>query len=146
MTALFERIVTETTQIGAGAVIRSGTVVYACVRIGAGFDCGHNVIVREGAEIADGVYLKNNAEIMKAARIGAGSRVSGVVADEVVVGDRVSSFGVLTHPYRRYLAPVRTTASARLPARDLESPSSRTTSSSDGAPSSSVVSGLGPVP
>jgi acetyltransferase-like isoleucine patch superfamily enzyme len=55
--------------------------------------------------VGDHVYLKNNTEIMKGVVIGDGCRVAGVLADNSVVGNRVSTFGVLTHKYSRYLAP-----------------------------------------
>jgi UDP-3-O-[3-hydroxymyristoyl] glucosamine N-acyltransferase len=32
--------------IGRNAVIRSGTVIYASVRIGDGLETGHNVVIR----------------------------------------------------------------------------------------------------
>lgn len=117
----FDSFGPRTTVIGDEAIIRSGTVIYAGTVIGAGFDCGHNVIVREDVRIGTGVYVKNNTELMRGVRIGAGSRVSGVVADRVVLGERVSSFGVLTHSYRTYLEPVRTAGTEALD-RELGAP------------------------
>ena len=93
------------TVIGEGAIVRSGSVIYAGAVIGRAFDCGHNVTIREGTAIGDGVYVKNGAEIMKNVQIGDGCRIAGVIADEVVLGERVSSFGVLTHAYRDYISP-----------------------------------------
>ena len=37
--------------IGAGALIRSGTVIYAGSTIGEAFQCGHHVVIREGTTI-----------------------------------------------------------------------------------------------
>lgn len=45
------------TQIGAGAVIRSHTVIYAGNRIGARFQAGHGVMIRELNEIGDDVSI-----------------------------------------------------------------------------------------
>ena len=39
--------------IGSDSVIRSHTVIYAGVEIGARFECGHGVLVREGSVIGD---------------------------------------------------------------------------------------------
>jgi acetyltransferase-like isoleucine patch superfamily enzyme len=43
--------------LGPGAHLRSGTVLYAGSRIGAGFQTGHNVVVREEVVIGDDVSL-----------------------------------------------------------------------------------------
>jgi serine acetyltransferase len=117
----FDSFRPRTTVIGDEAIIRSGTVIYAGTVIESGFDCGHNVIVREDVRIGAGVYLKNNTELMRGVHIGAGCRVSGVVADRAVLGERVSSFGVLTHSYRTYLEPVRTAGTEALD-RELGAP------------------------
>ncbi len=45
------------TVIGADAVIRSHTVVYAGNRIGSGFQTGHHVMIREENEIGDRVSV-----------------------------------------------------------------------------------------
>jgi len=108
----YRQMATRATAIGSNSIIRSGSVIYAGARLGSNLDCGHNVIVRENAMIGDGVYLKNNTEVMKGVVIGNGCRVAGVLADNSVLGDRVSSFGVLTHRYPRYLPPRRPGESA----------------------------------
>lgn len=108
------------TTIGESAIVRSNTVIYENVNIGRGFDCGHGVIIREGARIGDFVYVKNNTELMTGVTIGDGCRIGGVVADEVEIGRNASSFGVLTHPYRDHLAPPRSPSSVGRP--KLESP------------------------
>lgn len=43
--------------IGAGAVIRSGSVLYAGSRIGARLNVGHNAIIREENAIGDDFSL-----------------------------------------------------------------------------------------
>ncbi len=120
--AFLEALALDETVIGGSAIIRSGTVIYAGVRIGDEFDCGHNVIIREGTIVGDGVYVKNNTEIMAHARIGNGCRVAGVLADGSVLGDRVSSFGTLTHTYPRYVPPAHGLPSPPPLPRDLEAP------------------------
>lgn len=90
--------------IGSGSIIRSGTVIYADVIIGKQFDCGHNVIIREGVHIGDQTYVKNNTEIMVGVAVGDRCRISGVVADNCKIGSEVSTFGVLTHTYSSYVS------------------------------------------
>lgn len=104
----YKKISNGSTIIGSNAIIRSGTVIYSGSVVGNNFDCGHNVIIREGVKIGNDVYLKNNSEIMRGATIGDGCRIAGVVADGCIIGNRVSSFGVLTHKYAEYVQP-RTT-------------------------------------
>ncbi|MGH1487847.1 MAG: acyltransferase [Acidimicrobiales bacterium] len=56
--------------IGAGAAIRSGSVVYAGTSIGADFTTGHNVIVREECSIGDDVSIWSNTIIDYGCTIG----------------------------------------------------------------------------
>lgn len=56
--------------IGRDAVIRSGTVIYASVRIGDGLQTGHNVTIREQNEIGDRLNIWNNSTIDYGCRIG----------------------------------------------------------------------------
>lgn len=49
--------------IGAGARLRSGTVVYAGSRIGRRFETGHHVVIREQNRIGDDVSVWNNTVI-----------------------------------------------------------------------------------
>lgn len=49
--------------IGAGALIRSGAIIYSSVRIGNNFRTGHNILVRENTEIGDNVLVGTNAVI-----------------------------------------------------------------------------------
>jgi acetyltransferase-like isoleucine patch superfamily enzyme len=51
------------TQIGAGAIIRSHTVIYAGNRIGAHFQAGHGVLIRELNEIGDEVSIGSHSII-----------------------------------------------------------------------------------
>jgi UDP-3-O-[3-hydroxymyristoyl] glucosamine N-acyltransferase len=56
--------------LGADAVIRSGTMIYLGSRIGARFQAGHNVVVREECEIGDDVSVWSNSVIDYGCRIG----------------------------------------------------------------------------
>ena len=58
------------TVIGADAVIRSGTVIYAAVRIGDGLQTGHNVVIREQNQIGDRLNIWNNSAIDYGCTIG----------------------------------------------------------------------------
>ncbi|OIO91307.1 MAG: hypothetical protein AUK03_11445 [Anaerolineae bacterium CG2_30_64_16] len=61
------------TAIGPGAVIRSHTVIYAGNRIGAQFQTGHGVLIREANEIGDDVSIGTHS----------------IVEHHVVIGNRV---------------------------------------------------------
>ncbi len=63
------------TVIGDGAVIRSGTVIYAGNRIGRRFSTGHHAVVREGNEIGDDVSIGTLACVEHHVRIGNGVRL-----------------------------------------------------------------------
>jgi len=58
------------THLGAGAVIRSHTVIYAGNRIGCRFQTGHGVLVREGNEIGDDVSIGSGSIVEHHVRIG----------------------------------------------------------------------------
>lgn len=58
------------THIGDRATIRWGSVIYAGVQIGSGFQTGHYVIVREESEIGDDVRIWNLSVIDYGAKIG----------------------------------------------------------------------------
>jgi acetyltransferase-like isoleucine patch superfamily enzyme len=63
------------TVVGPGGVIRSHTVVYAGNRIGARFQTGHRVVVREENEIGDDVSVGTGSVIEHHVRIGDGVRI-----------------------------------------------------------------------
>lgn len=50
-------------RIGDGARIRSGTAIYASVEIGARFETGHNVVIREENRIGDDCAVWNSSTI-----------------------------------------------------------------------------------
>ena len=58
------------TCIGPGALIRSHTVVYAGNRIGANFQTGHSVMIRELNEIGDDVSIGTHSIIEHHVKIG----------------------------------------------------------------------------
>lgn len=61
--------------LGAGASLRSGTVIYAGSRIGARLTTGHNVVVREENVIGDGVSIWSNSVIDYGCEIGDGVKI-----------------------------------------------------------------------
>jgi acetyltransferase-like isoleucine patch superfamily enzyme len=62
-------------QLGAGARLRSGTIIYAGSVIGAGLQTGHNVIIREENCIGENVSIWSNAVIDYGCRIGDGVKI-----------------------------------------------------------------------
>jgi len=50
-------------RIGASAQIRSGSVIYASVEIGNGFETGHGVIIREGNRIGHDCAIWNHTTV-----------------------------------------------------------------------------------
>ena len=63
------------TTIGAQAVIRSHTVIYAGNAIGAHFQTGHGVMVRESNAIGDDVSIGTGSVVEHHVRIGDGVRL-----------------------------------------------------------------------
>lgn len=59
-----------TLRIGAGACIRSGSVLYAGSTIGSNFATGHHVIVREENRIGDDVSIWGNSTVDHGCAIG----------------------------------------------------------------------------
>ncbi len=88
------------TSIGAGSIIRSGSVIYTGVIIGRNFDCGHNVLVREGTCIGNNVYIMPGTQVHSHVKIGNTVRLSGFIANRTVIEDNASSLGTLIHRYR----------------------------------------------
>ena len=83
--------------IGQNAVIRSGTVIYASVRIGDGLETGHNVVIREQNEIGHGLRIWNNSAIDYGCTIGNNVRIHNnvyicqytVIEDDVFIAPGV---------------------------------------------------------
>jgi acetyltransferase-like isoleucine patch superfamily enzyme len=64
------RISDRTLTIGAGATLRSGTVIYSGCSIGAGLQTGHNVVIREQNTIGDNLNIWNSSTIDYGCTIG----------------------------------------------------------------------------
>ena len=84
------------TVIGAGAVIRSHTVVYAGTTIGARFNTGHGALVREGNVLGDDVSVGTNAALEYGNQVGSRVRIhtgcfleNCVIEDDVFLGPHV---------------------------------------------------------
>jgi len=77
--------------LGPRGVVRAGTILYQGTRIGAGFETGHHVIVREDCELGRDVHIWSHSTIDYDVRVG--SRVlihTGVyVAQKSVIEDDV---------------------------------------------------------
>jgi acetyltransferase-like isoleucine patch superfamily enzyme len=63
------------TVIGAGATIRSHSVIYAGNRIGRGFQTGHGTMIRESNDIGDDVSIGSGTVIEHHVTIGRGVRI-----------------------------------------------------------------------
>ena len=61
--------------LGAGALIRSGSVLYLGSKIGRNMETGHNAVVREDNIIGDEFRVWNNSTIDYGCRIGDGVKV-----------------------------------------------------------------------
>ena len=105
------------TVIGANAVIRSGTVIYAAVRIGDDLQTGHNVVIREQNEIGDGLNIWNNSAIDYGCTIGRNVKIHNnvYICQYTVIEDDV------------FIAPGVMTANDRYPVNynDLRGPTIR---------------------
>jgi acetyltransferase-like isoleucine patch superfamily enzyme len=78
------------TSIGAGGVVRSGTVIYAGTTIGERFNAGHGAMIRENNVIGDDCSVGSNAVLEPGNRIGAGTRIhSQCFLEHVTLGERV---------------------------------------------------------
>jgi acetyltransferase-like isoleucine patch superfamily enzyme len=78
------------THLGPGARLRSGTVVYAGVRIGAGLSTGHGTLIREDNEIGDDCSIGTHAVLEPGNRVGSGTRIhSQCFLEHVTVGSGV---------------------------------------------------------
>lgn len=57
------RLASLRTVVGDACVLRSGTVIYAGVRIGHRLETGHHVVIREENELGDDVSIWNNSTV-----------------------------------------------------------------------------------
>ena len=61
--------------LGPGARLRSGTVLYTGSRIGRGLQTGHHVVVREDCVVGDHVSIWSNSVVDYGCRIGDGVKI-----------------------------------------------------------------------
>lgn len=80
--------------IGPGALIRSGTIIYAGTTIGERFECGHRVTIREGATIGKHCRIGTLSDVQGHCRIGEYVRMHSNVhiGHKSTVGDFVWIF------------------------------------------------------
>lgn len=91
-------IADQTLRIGADAYLRSGTILYAGSTIGADFETGHNVVIREENLIGDHVGIWGNTVIDYGCRIGNNVRIHTncyiaqftIIEDDVFIAPGVS--------------------------------------------------------
>ncbi|MCK4538558.1 MAG: N-acetyltransferase [Candidatus Krumholzibacteria bacterium] len=85
------RNVSELLEIGEGARIRSGSVIYAGSKIGKGLETGHNVIIREENTIGDHFNIWNNSVIDYGCTIGHNVKIhcNIYIAQFTVIEDEV---------------------------------------------------------
>ncbi|MBU8923144.1 MAG: hypothetical protein KOO63_15100 [Bacteroidales bacterium] len=85
------RNVSELLEIGEGARVRSGSVIYAGSKIGKGLETGHNVIIREENTIGDHFNLWNNSVIDYGCTIGHNVKIhcNIYIAQFTVIEDEV---------------------------------------------------------
>lgn len=67
------------TEIGAGAILRSHSVIYQGVSIGTGFRSGHRVTIREGSTIGDDVQVGTLSDLQGQLTIGHHARLHSSV-------------------------------------------------------------------
>ena len=65
-----DRLVAEWLEVGAGANLRSGTVIYLGSTIGARLSTGHHVVIREECELGDDVSIWSNTVVDYGCRLG----------------------------------------------------------------------------
>jgi acetyltransferase-like isoleucine patch superfamily enzyme len=97
--AKYDAAASAPTVIGAGARIRSNSVVYAGTTIGERLDCAHNVVIREGCVLDADVYLFAGAVVKPGVTIGRGARVSNTVGNRTRIGHAASMLGYTVHAY-----------------------------------------------
>jgi acetyltransferase-like isoleucine patch superfamily enzyme len=69
------RVVTEPLVLGEDARLRSGSVLYRGSRIGARFETGHHVVIREECDIGDDVSVWSGSVVDYGCRIGNGVKI-----------------------------------------------------------------------
>lgn len=76
------------TVIADNTLIRAGTTIYAGVKLGKGFQSGHNVLIREGNIIGNNVSIGSNSMLEPGNKIGNRVRIhSGCFLESVTIED-----------------------------------------------------------
>jgi len=96
-------------KLGANAVIRSGSVIYAGSKIGDNFQTGHNVVVREEIEIGNNCQIWSNSVLDYGCKIGNNVKIHSncyiaqysVIEDDVFIAPGVI-FANDIHPGCKY--------------------------------------------
>jgi acetyltransferase-like isoleucine patch superfamily enzyme len=79
-----------TTVLGAGGLVRSGTVIYAGAVIGDRFNSGHGTLIREDNVLGDDCSVGTHAVLEAGNRVGNGTRIhSGCFLEHTTLGHRV---------------------------------------------------------
>lgn len=77
------------TTIGAGSVLRTGTVVYAGATAGARLNTGHGALIREDNVLGDDCSVGTHAVLEAGNRVGSGTRIHSLCfLEHVTVGQR----------------------------------------------------------
>ncbi len=103
-----DRPVDHPSALGAGARIRSNSVIYDATVIGTGLNLGHNVVIREECVIGDDVSIWSNSFVDYGCRIGNNVKIH--------VGCYVAQFTVIEDG--AFLAPGVTIANDLYPGDD----------------------------
>jgi serine acetyltransferase len=87
------------TEIGANSIIRRSSVIYEGVTAGEGFDCAHQVTVREGCSLGCNVDLGPSAYIKSDCQVGDYSRIASELCDRTIVGRYCTVYGRTIHKF-----------------------------------------------
>jgi serine acetyltransferase len=96
---LLDDAVSETTEIGTGAILRRFCVIYEGVKTGPGLDCAHHVTIREHCDLGRGVELGPFTYIKRDCQVGDHSRIAGELCDRTIVGRYCTVFGRTVHKF-----------------------------------------------
>lgn len=97
------------TILGAGAVVRSGAVLYACIRIGMNTLVGHHALLRTGVQVGADSQLGHHLTVERQTRIGRDVRCSPgshltsstQLADRVFLGAGIRTINDKTLTWRQ---------------------------------------------
>ncbi|MEM2888030.1 MAG: DapH/DapD/GlmU-related protein [Candidatus Bathyarchaeia archaeon] len=89
--------ISKGSHIGTNCIIRSGTVIYESVRLGARVRTGHNVLIREGSVVGDGTLIGSSSILDGTVTIGKAVKIQSnaylphltVIEDDVFIAPNV---------------------------------------------------------